>query len=97
MASRYPRPAQGSRKRGAKRSSDDEFSMDISTPRTHSLSEAAAARVRAKVAAKLAEREARQQAKVTEVKPASRPATKGKKQTRQRRPLHPGRRPQGKA
>ncbi len=97
LASRYPRPAQSSRKRGAKHSSNDEFSMDISTPRTHSLSEAAAARVRAKVAAKLAEREARQQAKVTEVKPASRPATKGKKQTRQRRPLHTGRRPQGKA
>lgn len=69
LAEKYPKPqprtagGRGAGRGGRRSRAYDDFSMDISTPRTHELSEEAQARVRAKIQKKLAERAAvRQQA-----------------------------------
>ena len=97
LAEKYPKPqprtagGRGAGRGGRRSRAYDDFSMDISTPRTHELSEEAQARVRAKIQKKLAERAAvRQQA-------AQAAAPHPEKRERQEKPVKstgkPARRP----
>ena len=61
LAAKYPKTPPHKEDMKRRHGSQDDLSMDISTPRVRKLSEEAAARVRAKVNAKLAERAAVQQ------------------------------------